>query len=548
MVPTEIQKNIIDSPGNTVVFASPGSGKTFVMSEKIKKVLNDDEMRDYQGVIAISYTRKASINLKHRSLVDGVKSKNSYFGTIDSFCLTQIILPFGNYVFGHPCQDIVPIAIEDIPQKWKVEFDWIKDNHPDYKDINELTWSNIKQLFYEGYVLIPMLELIALHIVCMCLACRAFIASRYRYIFIDEYQDADNYTDGLFREFLTLGLYGFVVGDVNQSIFKSFHKDSRYLRCLQQDSAFVSFELSENHRCSIPIINYSNRLLDENSVVIPTEKDGIYLLCIAGAEKRVADVLSQYIPRLCTPQSAINKSEIAILVANNRTLKLMDEALTIPHRVLETTALDKDMNLRSRLYAQLLQFYYNTKMPFLQVVEDYIDYGMLSLNQRKKLLELETNIRTIDNDNMVKLKPLFVAIADILLPHVQDGLPTTKLESVLSDDISLNTYKPLSNDEIVIMTLHKSKGLEFDIVFHMNMNEWELPLQKIENNDFDKPIYYDWEQSLNLHYVGVTRAKKQCYLITTSLRTNSKGRTKKGRPSKFLQMNNLPQLRKDYSC
>lgn len=37
MVPTDIQRKIINNPGNTVVLASPGSGKTFVMSEKIKR-------------------------------------------------------------------------------------------------------------------------------------------------------------------------------------------------------------------------------------------------------------------------------------------------------------------------------------------------------------------------------------------------------------------------------------------------------------------------------------------------------------------------------
>lgn len=64
MEPTDIQKDIIDFEGNIVVLASPGSGKTFVLSEKIRRVLDDDSLLDYQGVIAISYTRKASANLK----------------------------------------------------------------------------------------------------------------------------------------------------------------------------------------------------------------------------------------------------------------------------------------------------------------------------------------------------------------------------------------------------------------------------------------------------------------------------------------------------
>ena len=60
MEPTPIQRNIIQEEGNTVVLAMPGSGKTFVLSEKIRRILESDVLKDYQGVIAISYTRKAS--------------------------------------------------------------------------------------------------------------------------------------------------------------------------------------------------------------------------------------------------------------------------------------------------------------------------------------------------------------------------------------------------------------------------------------------------------------------------------------------------------
>ena len=102
MEPTEQQKPIIEYDGNTVILASPGSGKTFVLSEKIKKVLRKDSLRPYQGVLAISFPRKASANLKTRALEDGIIQKNSFFGTIDGFCFTQIIYPFGNYIFGYP--------------------------------------------------------------------------------------------------------------------------------------------------------------------------------------------------------------------------------------------------------------------------------------------------------------------------------------------------------------------------------------------------------------------------------------------------------------
>ncbi len=546
MVPTDIQRKIINNPGNTVVLASPGSGKTFVMSEKIKKVLNDGNLLDYQGIIAISYTRKASANLKTKSLTLGIDRKNSYFGTIDSFCLTQIVLPFGRFLFGHPQKNVVPVALKDLVTERQSDYVWISNKHPEYDEINELAWDNIKALFLEGYVLIESLELVALFLIKNSKACRMYLSSRFRYVFIDEYQDADCYTDGVFHELLNLGMNGVVVGDVNQSIFGFAHKNSKFLMAVQQEESFTSYKLIENHRCSISIINYSNRLLDSGSPIILTDEVGVYLLNINGTEEQVAYCLSSFIPMLCDQNSGINRSEIAILVKNVRTLKIMDKALTIPHRLVETTDLDMDMNLRSRLYAQLLQFYFNQKMSLIQIVDDYVDYGMLTKINRERLSEQEQCIRRIGEDEVRILRYPFVAIAEILLPHIKEDASLTKLDIVLSDEKALNTYKPLCDNEIVLMTLHKSKGLEFDVVFHMNLNEWELPYQRVDNGDFRSPIYPTWDQDLNLHYVGVTRARKQCYLITNSLRTNSEGETKTGKPSIFLQMNNLQTLRKSY--
>lgn len=96
--------------------------------------------------------------------------------------------------------------------------------HPAY--INTAAWDNLKQLYTDGYVLVESLEVLALHIIRQSIACRRYLSARYRYIFIDEYQDADCYTDGVFRELIAMGMIGVAVGDANQSIFGFSHKVS----------------------------------------------------------------------------------------------------------------------------------------------------------------------------------------------------------------------------------------------------------------------------------------------------------------------------------
>lgn len=548
MEATAIQNSIIESGGNTVVMASPGSGKTYVISEKIKKILGDDSMLNYQGVIAISYTRKASGNLKQRTLVDGVWSKNSFFGTIDSFCLTQIVLPFGCFVMGYANCEVAPVAYSDLTEQQRADFRWLTEGHPPYGDIKVPTWKLFYGLYREGKVMIESLELLALHILKECPACRKYIKARYKYIFIDEYQDADEYTNGILLELIDLGIIGNVVGDVNQSIFGFAHKSSKYLTALEKYPDFTSFRLARNFRCSAPIINYSNRLIDKNCTLIETDKEGVELIEVDGAEEKVAKYIDEYIKTDCEKYGVMDMSGVAILVKNRRTQELIDQNLETPHRVIESTDLDADLNPRSRLYGLLLQYYLDATMRFMSIIDEFLDYDELTNNERRRLEELKEEIRSVNmNETEDELPRLFKAVGNIILPEYDEGNASNHLEKVLSDKGMLDTYRPITGDEVLIMTLHKSKGLEFDIVYHLNLNQWELPFQVVENGDFENPSYPNWDQDLDLHYVGVTRAKKACFMFTNSKRRNSCDMIKNSYPSVFLTLNGVNKLRKDYT-
>ena len=90
--PTKEQLDVLNCDSNAVVTAKPGSGKTYTVVEKISRIV--PTLPDYQGVIAISFTNKASDELKRRCKQRGIESKQSFFGTIDKFYISQIIIPF----------------------------------------------------------------------------------------------------------------------------------------------------------------------------------------------------------------------------------------------------------------------------------------------------------------------------------------------------------------------------------------------------------------------------------------------------------------------
>lgn len=75
--PTQEQLDVLKCDSNIVVTAKPGSGKTYTVVEKIALIM--PTLPDYQGVIAISFTNKASDELKRRCKQRGITPKQSFF-------------------------------------------------------------------------------------------------------------------------------------------------------------------------------------------------------------------------------------------------------------------------------------------------------------------------------------------------------------------------------------------------------------------------------------------------------------------------------------
>lgn len=109
--PTDEQKKIIQYKGNVVVTAKPGSGKTYTIVEKVAKILPN--LPSYKGIIAISFTNKASDELKKRCKQRCTDLKQSFFGTIDKFYISQIIIPFASHITGKIIEYEIIDAIDE---------------------------------------------------------------------------------------------------------------------------------------------------------------------------------------------------------------------------------------------------------------------------------------------------------------------------------------------------------------------------------------------------------------------------------------------------
>ena len=90
-----IQEEIVNTPGNLIVRASAGTGKTYTMVSKIAKEISEN--RTHKVVAAITFTIKAAQEIKDRLSVDVTRH---FIGTNNSFVIEEIIKPFMKDVYG----------------------------------------------------------------------------------------------------------------------------------------------------------------------------------------------------------------------------------------------------------------------------------------------------------------------------------------------------------------------------------------------------------------------------------------------------------------
>lgn len=544
MKPTDQQKLILDYDGNSVVIAAPGSGKTYVLSQKIKRNLK--LLLDHQGIIAISYTNKASNELKGRSLSNGEKSKSSFFGTIDKFNLSEIIIPFAKHLFGQPKNDIQIIKNSSLPNVDKDDFEWL-DRKLTLEQIDSNHIKILKDYFLKGIILIESIGVFANYVFTNSISCQNYIRSKYKFIYIDEYQDSGYEQHQIFIKIQSLNISAIAVGDLNQSIYAFSGKSSKYLDELTNNETFKYFKLDKNHRCHSSIINYSNYLLNSKTELIPVDSKQIKFIRIEGSEIAVASWIDKNIEKVQEIFKIKNRNQIAILTRGNRTAQIINENLVSQHRLLVSNELDVNLNVWSAIFSNLLYYVFNKTTKFIDVIEVFSSYEKFSSKGLKKLKihkEKLNRIKLIEPIDFNAITLEFIHIANIIAPGLRRDESIELLKSVLDNPIEIDSYKTALKEEINILTLHKSKGLEYDLVIHLDLHEWILPNKKPgANNDFNNPIFGDWDQDLNLHYVGLTRAKKGCLLISSTKRTNFQNKLKRGKDSEFLWINDIKSLR-----
>ena len=412
----------------------------------------------------------------------------------------------------------------------------------------------------------------------------------YKYILIDEYQDTNEVQYQLTKLLAKKHQNIFVVGDSNQSIYA--FRGSNYQNILNFEKDYPNanvIALEENYRSTTNILNAANSVIRNNKKrkemnLYSDLGEGLklkYLRCYD--EKNEAEKVVNEIKRLI--DDGIKKQDIAVFYRTNGQARIVEEAFlkaNIPYKVVGSfyfysrkeikdlicylrliSNKDDDISLRRIINVPKRKIGESTvsKLETLAKAEgvsifETIESGK-ELEFKKLILELIEDSKSLslteliddvlDKSGMKKsLEDEHTLEADLRLENLEEFKSITASYEEATGSVNLDDFLEEislvadfsehreSNDEVTLMTIHSAKGLEFDTVFLIGMEDGIFPHQNafVEEDGI--------EEERRLCYVGITRAKKRLYL-TNAKRRMLYGKESINPPSRFID-----EIDKDY--
>ncbi len=391
-------------------------------------------------------------------------------------------------------------------------------------------------------------------------------SKNFKYILVDEYQDTNHIQSRWLNCLTNYNNNICCVGDDDQSIYS--WRGAEIKNFLDFDKTFKNtkiIRLEENYRSTQNILTVASKLIENNKNRVgknlyTSSKDGelVYLNCFRSGKDEAIGI-SDRAEKL---KKKFSLNNIAILVrAIFQTREFEERFLKIglPYRIIGGIKFYERAEIKDCISYLRLVFQSRDDLAFERIINipkrsigdttvkqinEYAKKDSLSLEQAsKKLIELNLikpktkigltsflnlmlkwrNDFTVKKINHVKLMQIILdesGYSSMLknkkdfenenrLENIKELLNAMKefdnLESFL-EHVSLSTSidQDWNGEKINLMTMHGSKGLEFDVVFLPGWEEGLFPHQK----SIDEKGQEGLEEERRLAYVGITRAKK----------------------------------------
>ncbi len=571
--------------GPCMVVAPPGSGKTYTMVQRVVYLVREQQIRE-ESICVLTFTKAAAFEMEERfgNSMNG-RSTNVMFGTFHSL-FYKILLEETEYTFESMMNakqqtQLWQTVLRNYGYEDTIYGELIGNLTSELSRLRNMRkpLEGIYQAFEEERERNKLLDCDSILLECykLFLRCPPILKKyqdKFQYFLIDEFQDCNGIQYDMIKLMAKPNHHIFVVGDDDQSIYGFRGATPSIMESFQKDypESKVIY-LHQNYRSTQSIVEQAKQLIGQNTMRISKEYDGykeggipvqyrmfqsqqeqisfmLELIEQQGKEKqfaiimRTTSMMESY--AMCLEQKKIpyigkvKKQSIydhfvcrdicayLNLAFKNQISKDLRCILNKPVRHLSQRAFQD----RGNIFLQL-EHYYGWNETLLQEVhklKNHLDRlrnlePYVAIHYIRQVIGYEQYLLGMKGEALDKQKYMLILNQlqneakqyECVDTWIEDM--TQKENHIANEESFINTYKPVE-----MITMHGSKGLEFDCVIIPDIVEGNIPHHKAKNLE-------ELEEERRLLYVAMTRAKEELYCISIG----EKGDEPHNSPSPFLE-------------
>ncbi len=547
--------------GPMLVLAGPGSGKTFVITQRILRLIREEKIPP-EKILVITFTKAAALEMQRRALSLDKRSAYVSFGTFHSVFYRilrisgskrnlSLIAEDKKYAFFKAVlsgsENDARFLEEDIADTIK-EISVYKNGEgekPDHYDeyesfLNEnglLDFDDMLKLCFE---MLRDDEKI-----------RMYWQERFSYILVDEFQDSNPIQYEALKLLCNEKKNIFVVGDDDQSIYSFRGARPELMQKFEKEFEAKRIDLSVNYRSGKKIVDTAGKFIENNvkrykkkiEAFRKNENEEIKITLSKDEEKEIFEKVHSYV------KNNPGKTQAILLRTNSERMHFEKMFSSSKKKVSVSVFYDiyhylrfineggmkddfvKIMNKPSRFIARGL------------LLEDKVD--LLKLGKRlndkpwikKRVRELASQCafaRKLDASGQLRYIYKVMGYETYLTEEfskdagefmdAKAGFETLKemargkknvfelmneIKAVLDEETKDKESKDGMINGLSVMTYHGSKGLEFNRVYLPSLHNGQVPHGRMLTNDA-------LEEERRMFYVAMTRAKDDLFMYALS--------------------------------
>jgi DNA helicase-2/ATP-dependent DNA helicase PcrA len=522
-----MQRVAASAPGGPLlIVAGPGTGKTRTLTHRIAYLCAELGVFP-ERCLAITFTRRAAEELRERlDNLLGDLGEDITVGTFHSVGLT--ILRENAKAAG-------------LPANWRIADDAERAQAREQAGDDDLAYA--KLLRQQDLVDLDDLITMPVDLLRDEPALVEQYRKRWRWIFVDEYQDVDEHQYELLRLLSPADGNLCAIGDPDQAIYSFRGADVRYFLRFAEDFTDARLvRLTRNYRSSAPILAAAVQAIAPSSLVSGRRLD----------------------PARLDPESPLVGRYFAASVADEAdfVVRTVDELVGgLSHRSLDSGRVDSRAVAPGTLSFADIAVLYRTDAQAGPIVEALSRAGVPVQKRSHNRLRDRAGVQVIARElrhadglggslaARVKLTTQVLAqryaaptldaeqlapediwtAADLLMPlahRIGDDLP--RFLQAIATGAEVDALDPRA-EAVNLLTLHAAKGLEFPVVFLVGCEDGLLPLRWPGSTPGDDEL----AEERRLFFVGLTRAQDRLY-VTHAARRFRHGGERDQAPTPFL--------------